>query len=194
MYQVEPTIDSGLRTACARASQGWASQCAENSADGVSLFDAACLSLIELFPANIGWQCQPGLGSNAATRATAVRRSQQEFLRGRQAAYAALRSVGFVDDRAGNPASLQLKPVELDPSTDLTVSYLTSVIGKNQDRSPRWPAGFVGSISHSRNWVVAAAARGEDYASIGIDSEPIASAEQARCSSSISGARRMATA
>ena len=88
---------------------------------------------------------------------------------GRQAAYAALCSVGFVDKQSG----------ESDSAVNLTESYLTSVVGKNADRSPRWPTGYVGSISHSRNWIVAAAAQACDFASIGIDSEPITTPEQA---------------
>jgi 4'-phosphopantetheinyl transferase EntD len=39
------------------------------------------------------------------------------------------------------------------------------------DRAPRWPAGFVGSIAHSRDYAEAAAARLADIASVGVDVE-----------------------
>ncbi len=40
------------------------------------------------------------------------------------------------------------------------------------DRRPRWPAGFVGSITHCRGYRGAAVARSTDLLSIGIDAEP----------------------
>ena len=46
-------------------------------------------------------------------------------------------------------------------------------VGVNDDRSPHWPAGFVGSISHSNHWVWAAVAQSSALRSIGIDTEPI---------------------
>ncbi len=161
MYPVESVVDSGPYSVCARGPQAWVGRCAEGS------FRESCTPgqgphLEVLLPATIGWQCLPGLGCNQMRRAAALRSSRQEFVRGRQAAYAALCSVGLVDG-----------------STCPTESFLTNLIGKNADRSPRWPIGFVGSISHSRNWVVAAAARERDFASIGIDSEPFATADQA---------------
>lgn len=42
------------------------------------------------------------------------------------------------------------------------------------DRSPVWPTGFVGSISHSDNFCWAAVGRSDEFRSIGIDTEPIA--------------------
>lgn len=39
-------------------------------------------------------------------------------------------------------------------------------------RSPRWPEGFVGSITHTRDWAAAAAARRVAFAGLGIDAEP----------------------
>jgi enterobactin synthetase component D len=41
------------------------------------------------------------------------------------------------------------------------------------DRSPVWPAGFVGSISHTADWVGVAVARACDVAAVGIDVEMI---------------------
>ncbi|MFK7769338.1 MAG: 4'-phosphopantetheinyl transferase [Mariniblastus sp.] len=51
----------------------------------------------------------------------------------------------------------------------------TGSIGVNDDRSPNWPLGFVGSISHSKNWIWASVAKTEHLRSIGIDTESIAS-------------------
>src|SRR5258707_403796 len=39
------------------------------------------------------------------------------------------------------------------------------------DRAPRWPDGFVGSITHTASRAAAAVARLEDFAGIGIDIE-----------------------
>ncbi len=47
-------------------------------------------------------------------------------------------------------------------------------IGTAPDRAPVWPAGFTGSITHSRRWAAAAVARTEDLRGIGIDVEDIA--------------------
>ena len=52
-------------------------------------------------------------------------------------------------------------------------------VGRNPDRSPSWPDGFVGSISHSRRWIWAAAAQADKYLSLGIDTEILLSPEQA---------------
>lgn len=40
-------------------------------------------------------------------------------------------------------------------------------------REPRWPPGFVGSITHSQSFACAAIARGTEMRGLGIDSEPI---------------------
>ena len=161
MHQVEPVISCGSTTDCVRPWRAGADGCADSG-------HAPWISA-DFFPAKVGWQCHPGLGNNVSNRAASARQTRQEFVRGRQAAYAALRAVGFVDHSA----------CESNSPDDLTESYLTDVVGKNADRSPHWPAGYVGSITHSRNWIVAAAAQSGDLASIGIDSEPIATPEQA---------------
>ncbi len=41
----------------------------------------------------------------------------------------------------------------------------------NADRSPRWPAGFVGSLSHSPTLCAAVVARADDASSLGLDLE-----------------------
>ena len=54
---------------------------------------------------------------------------------------------------------------------------ITEEVGVAQDRSPIWPDGFVGSISHSDRWVWAAVAKSEDRPAIGIDTETVVSSE-----------------
>lgn len=44
-------------------------------------------------------------------------------------------------------------------------------VGQNFDGSPVWPSGMIGSITHSKGWVLAVVARSEDFQSIGIDLE-----------------------
>ena len=46
-------------------------------------------------------------------------------------------------------------------------------VGVNEDRSPCWPDGYIGSISHSGHWVWAAVANARDARSIGIDTESV---------------------
>jgi enterobactin synthetase component D len=48
-------------------------------------------------------------------------------------------------------------------------------IPANADRSPAWPAGFVGSIAHTDTLVFVAVARQKDLRGLGIDVEPIVS-------------------
>ena len=54
-----------------------------------------------------------------------------------------------------------------------------SAVEVNEDRSPAWPQGFVGSISHSNKWVWASVARDSDLRSLGIDTEIVTDAETA---------------
>ena len=44
-------------------------------------------------------------------------------------------------------------------------------VGVAEDRSPVWPSGFAGSISHSNNWVWTAVAESDRTPSLGIDTE-----------------------
>ncbi|HYD78352.1 MAG TPA: 4'-phosphopantetheinyl transferase superfamily protein [Paucimonas sp.] len=80
----------------------------------------------------------------------AVPKRQAEYLAGRYCAQASLSAIGL-------PA-----PVEI-----------------NSDRSPRWPPGGVGSISHADGLAVAVAARRERYGAVGIDVERMLDAETA---------------
>lgn len=167
MHQVDSIIDTEPVTQGARALATWLDGSAERY--GNPLCDAAEQGLSTLFPANIEWQCLRGLGDKESTRTASARRTQHEFVMGRRAAYAALRNVGFLDRRIE----------ELNSHAGLTESDWLRVVGKNADRSPSWPKGYVGSISHSRNWIVAAAARHDWWKSIGIDSEPITTCQRA---------------
>ncbi len=49
-------------------------------------------------------------------------------------------------------------------------------VGQADDRSPIWPDGFAGSISHSKNWVWASAAKTDQILSVGVDTETIVDA------------------
>ena len=45
-------------------------------------------------------------------------------------------------------------------------------ISRHEDRSPIWPAGFIGSITHCNGFCGAVVARQRDITSIGFDAEP----------------------
>ena len=76
--------------------------------------------------------------------ARAVRSRQLEFACGRACARAALARWGAV------PAAIPVGP----------------------GRQPLWPLGYVGSITHTRQFCAAAVARADRYQSLGIDAEP----------------------
>ena len=53
------------------------------------------------------------------------------------------------------------------------LSFPPAPIGQRSDRSPSWPAGLVGSITHTDSWCAVAVARRRDgYEALGIDLEP----------------------
>jgi 4'-phosphopantetheinyl transferase EntD len=76
---------------------------------------------------------------------TAVKKRQQEFRAGRNAAHQAL-----------DELSAPWEPLMRD-----------------EKRQPLWPAGFLGSISHCRGECVAVCAKAGDLISLGIDVEPL---------------------
>ena len=80
--------------------------------------------------------------------ASAVTKRKAEFVAGRVCAARALRMAG-----CAGPSELLVSP----------------------DRTPVWPEGFVGSITHTKGFVSAAVASGADMRSVGIDSERIMS-------------------
>jgi enterobactin synthetase component D len=79
----------------------------------------------------------------ARSVAKAVLKRQREFAAGRQVARQAMRAIGW-----------QNMPIPC-----------------NADRSPSWPEGLVGSISHSKTTCVAIVSRREHSVSVGIDIE-----------------------
>jgi len=46
-----------------------------------------------------------------------------------------------------------------------------TAIPMGSDRSPEWPAGIVGSITHTKTWCAAAVARADEVAGVGLDVE-----------------------
>lgn len=89
--------------------------------------------------------CMPLFRDEMAGLERAVPRRIQEFTAGRECARRAMADLGHPE--ASIPA--------------------------NADRSPQWPSGIVGSITHSENHCAAVLARTVDgYAAIGIDLEP----------------------
>lgn len=51
--------------------------------------------------------------------------------------------------------------------------YLCNSISINEDRSPKWPIGLVGSITHSNSFISAVVGNNQDMCGIGIDIEEI---------------------
>jgi enterobactin synthetase component D len=88
-----------------------------------------------------------------ARLAKAVRKRKYEYLAGRHCAAEAMRAL------------LPAAPV--------------SAVGLASDRSPQWPPGVVGSITHCTGFASAAVTRVDDAQAIGIDSEHIMSEERA---------------
>lgn len=80
---------------------------------------------------------------NASRSGSASSRGDEEFVRGRAAASAALTSLGFE----------------------------TGAVLVGEHGEPRWPDGVVGSITHTADTALAVAARISDLAAIGIDLE-----------------------
>jgi enterobactin synthetase component D len=73
----------------------------------------------------------------------AVSKRQTEFLAGRLCAYEALGRI------SGEPC----------------------IPAVNEDRSPRWPAGVVGSITHGAGWAATVVARRSQWRGVGLDVE-----------------------
>ncbi len=47
------------------------------------------------------------------------------------------------------------------------------IVAMGEDRSPVWPEGWVGSISHSKGQVSTVLSRSSDYRGLGVDLEPL---------------------
>jgi len=118
--------------------------------------DDACAELLKsLFPrpvgaatARLGEANHPLFPGEEAFVTGAVDKRRREFAAGRACARRALSQIGFA------PAAIPSAP----------------------DRSPIWPAGAAGSISHDASLCVAVAAKGSDFRSIGVDIERIGAA------------------
>lgn len=121
----------------------------------VELFDAA------LPPAVIGWfkaletnhegvrfSVRPTFSSSSLPGVNGREKREREFLVGRRCASELLREFGIH------------RPVTI-----------------HHDRSPAWPAGSVGSISHSDRWTFASVALADDARSLGVDTEPFMTPE-----------------
>lgn len=91
-----------------------------------------------------------GISAPAQILAAAGKR-QSEYLAGRRCAVAALAALGQAGDAPGCAA----------------------------DRSPSWPRGYCGSITHSHGWAAAVAARQSDWLSLGLDGEALLEAQRA---------------
>ncbi|MDR3155778.1 MAG: 4'-phosphopantetheinyl transferase superfamily protein [Holosporaceae bacterium] len=63
---------------------------------------------------------------------------------------------------------------------DLIENTCNEVIGINADRTPRWPRGIVGSITHTKGFASAAVAFQKNVLGVGIDVEIILSEEKAK--------------
>lgn len=61
---------------------------------------------------------------------------------------------------------------------DLTGSPGVPAVG--EDRSPQWPAGVVGSITHGDGWAAALVARNHDWCGLGLDVEALLPAERSQ--------------
>ena len=86
----------------------------------------------------------PLVGAEQEIVANAVEVRRREFATARHCARAALKELG-------------VPPVP---------------IGRRQDRSPIWPPGIAGSITHCEGYRAAAVARSAEWEGIGIDAEP----------------------
>lgn len=90
-------------------------------------------------------------------------RRRSEFVAGRASAKSALRQVGWADPRSLPPEN------KAEDGYESALRFLPI----QSDRSPQWPRGFVGSITHSRDWAWAVAGRADEFKSLGIDTEPV---------------------
>ena len=101
------------------------------------------IELGEIDPSDVDWDESLLFESERRFIQNAVDRRQQEFLAGRMMARSAMVRLG-------------IPPQEVAAAAD---------------RSPIWPSGVTGSISHTEGWCVAAVARSSDVMAVGIDVE-----------------------
>jgi enterobactin synthetase component D len=117
-------------------------------------------------PAHYGAKTAADLGVPLpADLHAASQKRQAEFVAGRYCAASAMRRLGWTE------------------AVDLRVG---------PDRAPLWPAGMVGSITHTAKFVSAAVASTRDLRSVGIDSETVINCRLMRdvCSTIMCGGER----
>lgn len=74
----------------------------------------------------------------------------------------------------GNPAERRQREFEAGRScaqAALRDAHVEGFVGRNEDRSPAWPTGTVGSIAHCAHLAVAVAAADTDLLGLGVDVE-----------------------
>lgn len=103
------------------------------------------------------------------------------------AAYAEAAHLGaaHADATGVAPApAAQRRHAEYQAGRDLAATLLAGLgsqtlqVGTDADRTPVWPDGFTGSISHSRQLLAVAVGRHEDTRGLGIDLEAIANPDE----------------
>jgi len=123
--------------------------------------DADLSSLLAgLYPSDVATiasrGCPPGatlMGAEASAAAAMAPKRQNEFRHGRHCARQALAELGFA----------------------------AAAIPKLEDRSPLWPDGVIGSISHTANVAAAVAGNASDYSGLGLDIESAEGLDEATC-------------
>lgn len=145
-------------------------------AGGAPLSKATPLSAVQsllrsILPVHVSSSLAPIQPSESLVhpREVGFAKRRQEFHSGRVCAVHALRQAGWTSNLS---ESAEGSRTDVPESEDLQ-----AVVGVGPDRCPQWPTGFVGSISHSRNWSWAVAASTQYLAGIGIDTEVIMTTE-----------------
>lgn len=130
-----------------------------------------------LLPPELGCDLVSSVTWDQREATTSERKSarQTEFRLGRECAVRALQQVGWNRSSLARPAVDS--PVE---AIDVVNSVnAMEVVGVGAHREPLWPAGFIGSLSHSRHWTWAVAGCRASYRGVGIDTEAIMDARLA---------------
>jgi enterobactin synthetase component D len=97
------------------------------------------------------------------------------FAAGRHCARAALARAGALDTRAPGSAAKAATPA----TTQLPAPVTDTTLGAWPTGAARWPAGFVGSITHTADRAIAVVASDQRLRAIGIDCERIMDATTA---------------
>jgi 4'-phosphopantetheinyl transferase EntD len=90
-----------------------------------------------------------------------------EFATGRRVAEEALIQAGWSSESnasASGPSASLIRPA----------------VGKFPDRSPEWPPGFVGSITHSDHWIWVVASKDLNFLAVGVDTEVLVNSDRAQ--------------